>query len=69
MGLAQNFAAMKALATIGIQKGHMSLHSHNIAMMAGAVGEEVDKLAKILVEKGTVRIDVAEKELAGIRAK
>jgi hydroxymethylglutaryl-CoA reductase len=69
VGLAQNFAAMKALATTGIQKGHMSLHSHNIAMMAGAVGEEVDQLAKILVEKGTVRIDVAEKELAGIRAK
>ena len=68
VGLAQNFAAMKALATTGIQKGHMSLHSHNIAMMAGAVGEEVDQLAKILVEKGTVRIDVAEKELAGIRA-
>jgi hydroxymethylglutaryl-CoA reductase len=69
VGLAQNFAAMKALATTGIQKGHMSLHSHNIAMMAGAVGEEVDQLAKILVEKGTVRIDVAEKELASIREK
>ena len=68
VGLAQNFAAMKALATTGIQKGHMSLHSHNIAMMAGAVGEEVDQLAKILVEKGTVRIDVAEKELASLRA-
>jgi hydroxymethylglutaryl-CoA reductase len=37
-------------------------------MMAGAVGEEVDQLAKILVEKGTVRIDVAEKELASLRA-
>ena len=69
VGLAQNFAAMKALATTGIQKGHMSLHSHNIAMMAGAMGEEVDQLAKILVAKGTVRIDIAEKELAAIRAK
>lgn len=38
-------------------------------MMAGAVGEEVYQLAKILVEKGTVRIDVAEKELSSIRAK
>jgi hydroxymethylglutaryl-CoA reductase len=38
-------------------------------MMAGAVGEEVDQLAKILVEKGAVRIDVAEKELASIREK
>jgi hydroxymethylglutaryl-CoA reductase len=68
VGLAQNFAAMKALATTGIQKGHMSLHSHNIAMMAGAVGDEVDQLAKILVAKGAVRIDVAEKELAIMRA-
>lgn len=69
VGLAQNFAAMKALATTGIQKGHMSLHSHNIAMMAGAVGDEVDQLAKILVSKGTVRIDVAEKELSIMRGK
>lgn len=69
VGLAQNFAAMKALATTGIQKGHMSLHSHNIAMMAGAIGDEVDQLAKILVSKGAVRIDVAEKELAIIRGK
>ena len=69
VGLAQNFAAMKALATTGIQKGHMSLHSHNIAMMAGAIGDEVDQLAKILVARGTVRIDVAEKELASIREK
>lgn len=68
VGLAQNFSAMKALATTGIQKGHMSLHSHNIAMMAGAVGEEVDQLAKILVAKGGVRIDIAEKELAVLRA-
>jgi hydroxymethylglutaryl-CoA reductase len=69
VGLAQNFAAMKALATTGIQKGHMSLHSHNIAMMAGANGDEIDHLAKILVSKGTVRIDVAEKELAIMRGK
>ena len=67
VGLAQNFAAMKALATTGIQKGHMSLHAHNIAMMAGAVGEEVDQLAKILVAKGGVRIDIAEKELVILR--
>jgi len=69
VGLAQNFAAMKALATTGIQKGHMSLHSHNIAMMAGAVGDEIEQLAKILVSKGTVRIDVAEKELGIMRSK
>lgn len=69
IGLAQNFSAMKALATTGIQKGHMSLHSHNIAMMAGAVGDEVDQLAKILVAKSGVRLDIAEKELAILRSK
>ena len=39
VGLAQNFAALKALATTGIQKGHMALHAKNIAVMAGAVGD------------------------------
>ena len=68
VGLAQNFSAMKALATTGIQKGHMSLHSQNIAMMAGALGEEVDLVARVLVELGTVRLDVAEQELKRIRS-
>jgi hydroxymethylglutaryl-CoA reductase len=67
VGLAQNFSALKALATTGVQKGHMSLHAKNIAMMAGAVGEEVDQVAKVLVELGTVRVDVAEAELKKLR--
>ena len=67
VGLAQNFSAMKALATTGIQKGHMSLHSQNIAMMAGAQGEEIDLVARALVELGTVRLDVAEEALQRIR--
>ena len=68
VGLAQNFSALKALATTGIQKGHMALHAHNIAMMAGAVGDEIDSVAKVLVERGTVRIDVAEVELKRLRS-
>ena len=60
VGLVQNYAALKALATTGIQKGHMALHSKNIAMMAGAVGDEVDLLAKRLVEIGKIRTDAAE---------
>jgi len=64
VGLLQNFAALKALATVGVQKGHMALHAQNIAMMAGAVGLEIDALAKVLVKKGMVRQDVAEVELA-----
>jgi len=67
VGLAQNFGAMKALATVGIQKGHMSLHAVNVAMVVGAVGDEVDRLAKILVEKRQVRQDVAAAELAKLR--
>lgn len=69
VGLAQNFSALKALATTGIQKGHMALHAQNIAMMAGAVGEEVDQVARILVERASVRIDVAQTVLAELRAK
>ena len=67
VGLVQNYGALKALATTGIQKGHMALHSKNIAMMAGAVGEEVDLLAKRLVEIGKIRSDAAEEELTKMR--
>ena len=69
VGLAQNFSAIKALATTGIQKGHMALHSQNIAMMAGAVGAEIDALARLLVDKGAVRLDLAQAELAQMRAR
>ena len=67
VGLVQNYGALKALATTGIQKGHMALHSKNIAMMAGAVGDEVDLLAKRLFEIGKIRTDAAEEELRKIR--
>ncbi|PKO68858.1 MAG: hydroxymethylglutaryl-CoA reductase, degradative [Betaproteobacteria bacterium HGW-Betaproteobacteria-16] len=67
VGLAQNFSAMKALATTGIQKGHMALHAQNVALMAGALGDEVDRVAQALVASGTVRIDVAEAQLARLR--
>jgi hydroxymethylglutaryl-CoA reductase len=67
VGLAQNFGALKALATVGIQRGHMALHAHNVAMVAGATGEEVDRLAAILVERRQVRQDVAVQELAQMR--
>jgi hydroxymethylglutaryl-CoA reductase len=67
VGLAQNFSALKALATVGIQSGHMALHAQNIAIMAGAVGDEVEAVAKVLVERKTVRIDVAQGVLEDIR--
>ena len=68
VGLAQNFGAMKALATTGIQKGHMALHANNVAIAAGAVGEEVPRLAALLVERRQVRQDVAAAELERMRA-
>ena len=67
VGLAQNFSALKALATTGIQKGHMALHAQNIAMMAGAVGEEIERVARVLVERGTVRQDIAQTVLQEMR--
>jgi hydroxymethylglutaryl-CoA reductase len=67
VGLAQNFGAMKALATVGIQQGHMALHAHNVAIVAGAVGPEVGRLAAILVGQRQVRQDVAAAELAKLR--
>ncbi|MGX9934622.1 hydroxymethylglutaryl-CoA reductase, degradative [Advenella kashmirensis] len=66
-GLAQNFAALKALATTGIQKGHMALHAQNVAMMAGAVGQQIDQVANALISQGTIRIDVAQKILQEIK--
>lgn len=67
VGLAQNYAAMKALVTTGIQKGHMSLHAKNIAIVAGATGNEVDIIAQQLIQEGKIRQDVAEMMLAKIR--
>lgn len=60
IGLAQNLAALRALATEGIQRGHMSLHSRQVAIAAGAQGDQVTRLAKQLVAENTVRIDRAE---------
>jgi len=66
-GLAQNFAALKALATTGIQKGHMALHAQNVAMMAGAVGQQIDQVANALIAQGTIRIDVAQSILQDLK--
>jgi hydroxymethylglutaryl-CoA reductase len=68
VGLAQNFGALKALATVGIQRGHMALHAHNMAIAAGAYGDEVAELARRIVMLKKVREDVAREELAKMRA-
>jgi len=67
VGLAQNFAAMHALATKGIQDGHMRLHAKNIAVMAGAQGDEIDKVAEIMASEGKIRMDRAKEILDEIR--
>ena len=63
VGLAQNLAALRALATEGIQRGHMSLHARQVAIAAGAQGEQIERLAGQLVAEKTVRIDRAEEIL------
>jgi len=55
VGLAQNFAAIKALATEGIQRGHMKLHARNLALMAGAEGDLIDLIAEEMIREGNVR--------------
>jgi len=59
VGLAQNFAALRALASEGIQRGHMKLHSRNVAINAGATGELVELVAKRMIEEKKIRADRA----------
>lgn len=63
VGLAQNLAALRALATEGIQRGHMGLHARQVAIAAGAEGDEINRLADQLVAEQAVRIDRAEEIL------
>lgn len=60
VGLVQNFAALRALSTTGIQDGHMRLHARNIAIAAGASGEEIAAVAQEMIKARTIRQDVAE---------
>ncbi len=67
LGLAQNFAAVFALSTVGIQKGHMSLHAKNIAVMAGAVDEQIDIISEQMIQEGIIKIDRAKELLKKIK--
>ena len=64
VGLAQNMAALRALATEGIQRGHMALHARNIAIMAGATGDEIGRVARQIAAEGNVTVDRAKAVLA-----
>jgi len=63
VGLAQNLAALRALATEGIQRGHMGLHARQVAIAAGARGEMIEQLAAQMVAEKTVRVDRAKEIL------
>ncbi|MEN2977852.1 hydroxymethylglutaryl-CoA reductase, degradative (plasmid) [Tistrella bauzanensis] len=67
VGLAQNMAALRALATEGIQRGHMALHARNIAIVAGATGDEIEAVAKTLAAAHDVRVDRARELLDALR--
>jgi len=67
VGLAQNFAAIRALATKGIQEGHMRLHAKNIAIMAGATGDEIDRVAEVMIKERKIRMDRAKEILDELR--
>jgi hydroxymethylglutaryl-CoA reductase len=60
VGLAQNLAAMRALATEGIQRGHMSLHARQLALAAGATGEMVARVAQVMIEESNIRLERAK---------
>ncbi|MDY0243096.1 MAG: 3-hydroxy-3-methylglutaryl-CoA reductase, partial [Rhodospirillaceae bacterium] len=68
VGLSQNLGAIRALATDGIQKGHMSLHARTLAATAGARPDLIDRVAAQLVKEKNIRLERAQeiiKELEG----
>jgi hydroxymethylglutaryl-CoA reductase len=68
VGMASNLAALRALATEGIQRGHMSLHARSVAVAAGAVGAEVENVALAIAESGAITLEAAKAVLVTLRA-
>ncbi|HEY8077574.1 MAG TPA: hydroxymethylglutaryl-CoA reductase, degradative [Labilithrix sp.] len=68
VGLASNLAAVRALATDGIQRGHMALHARSVALAAGANGGEVEKVAGLIVEARDITVEAARRALGVLRA-
>ena len=69
VGLAQNFAALKALVSDGIQKGHMSLHASSLAIQVGAKNEEIEEVATQLRKADKMNSAIAKEILNNIRNK
>ena len=68
VGLAQNMAALRALGSVGIQKGHMALHARNLAVSAGAKGSAVEEVARALIAAGEIKLHRAQEILAKLVA-
>ena len=69
VGLAQNLAVLRALATEGIQRGHMEFYARNIAIMAGVTGDLIDQIAETLAKERKVRVDRAKELLEQLSKK
>lgn len=67
VGMASNLAALRALATEGIQRGHMSLHARSVAVAAGAVGAEVERVALAIAEQRAITLEAASRVLSALR--
>jgi hydroxymethylglutaryl-CoA reductase len=65
VGLAQNLAALRALASEGIQSGHMKLHARQVAAAAGATGAQIEQVAQRMIEENLIRIDRAQEIVRG----
>jgi len=68
VGLASNLSAVRALATDGIQRGHMALHARSVAIAAGAANDEVERVALMIVEAREITVDGATRALKVMRA-
>jgi hydroxymethylglutaryl-CoA reductase len=68
IGMASNLAALRALATEGIQRGHMGLHARSVAIAAGAIGDEVERVATLIHALGNINVEAARRALADVRA-
>jgi hydroxymethylglutaryl-CoA reductase len=67
VGVASNLAALRALATEGIQRGHMSLHARSVAVAAGATGHEVERVAVVIAEERNITLEAALRVLRTLR--
>jgi hydroxymethylglutaryl-CoA reductase len=69
VGLGQNFAALRALVTEGIQKGHMAMHARAVALSAGATPEEVETVVEKLRKTGEITVENARRILGELRTR